>query len=461
MISTSIADEFRSIVGNEWFLDTPEDLATYSYDGFLPEFEPDAVIVPGNRDDISKIMRVANRELVNIIPRGAGTNICGSSVARRGGIIIAFHRMNKILEIDPENMCAVVQPGVVNADLKKEVAQYNLMYPPDPASLFVSTIGGNVALNAGGPRGVKYGVTRDYLLGLEVVLPSGEVIKTGGKVLKSVSGYDLTRLMCGSEGTLAVVTKIILRLLPLPKEQIDLLVPYDDFQAAADTVSAIIAEHIVPTTIEFMERDSILAVEQLLEKEVPHHDAAAHLLIQLDGNRREQVDADMEVVGELCLQHGARDVLVARDRPTRERLWEARRKIIEALKHASPINHMEDVVVPRSALPALLKGVRSVAEQQQVRIISFGHAGDGNVHINVLKDALPDERWNELVPAVTDAIYRMSLSLGGQLTGEHGIGATRRKYLPLALDPAQIELMRQIRSIFDPNGILNPAKIFP
>ena len=254
MISESIAQEFRSIAGGEWFLDTPEDLATYSYDGFLPEFKPDAIIIPQSTDEISKVTRVANREKINIIPRGAGTNICGSSVARQGGIIIGFHRMNKILEIDPENMCAVVQPGVVNADLQKEVAAYGLMYPPDPASMFVSTIGGNVALNAGGPRGVKYGVTKDYLLGLEVVLPSGEVIKTGGKTLKSVTGYDLTRLMCGSEGTLGIVTEITVRLIPLPPAKATLQAIFSDLHDAAKTVSAIIGSGIVPTTLELLDR---------------------------------------------------------------------------------------------------------------------------------------------------------------------------------------------------------------
>jgi glycolate oxidase len=461
-VNADVILALRQIMGENCVLVSAEDIEPYSHDEVVGlRAQPEVVVRATSAEQIASLFRLAQRERIPVTPRGAGWGLSGGAVPVCGGIVLSLEKMNRILEIDKENLMVTVEPGVITGNIHRAVEAEGLFYPPDPASLDSCTIGGNIAEGAGGPRAVKYGTTMHYVCGLEAVLPSGDIIHCGGKLVKNVTGYNLLQLLVGSEGTLAVVTKIILRLLPLPKEQIDLLVPYDDFQAAADTVSAIIAEHIVPTTIEFMERDSILAVEQLLEKEVPHHDAAAHLLIQLDGNRREQVDADMEVVGELCLQHGARDVLVARDRPTRERLWEARRKIIEALKHASPINHMEDVVVPRSALPALLKGVRSVAERQQVRIISFGHAGDGNVHINVLKDALPDERWNELVPAVTDAIYRMSLSLGGQLTGEHGIGATRRKYLPLALDPAQIELMRQIRSIFDPNGILNPAKIFP
>jgi len=240
-----------------------------------------------------------------------------------------------------------------------------------------------------------------------------------------------------------------------------LLVPFDSIQAAADTVSDIIAHRIVPTAIEFMERDSVRAVERLLQREMPFHDAAAQLLIQLDGNRREAVEADMEVVGELCLEHGAQDVLVARDQRTRDRLWEARRLIIEALKHESPVNHMEDVVVPRAEIPALLKGIQEIAERHAVRAVSFGHAGDGNVHVNVLQDDVPGERWEAIVPAVSEEIYRLSLSLGGTITGEHGIGATRRKYLPLALDDAQIALMRRIKAAFDPGHILNPGKIFP
>jgi glycolate oxidase len=369
--------------------------------------------------------------------------------------------MNRILEIDHQNLMVTVEPGVITGDLHRAVEAEGLFYPPDPASLDSCTIGGNVAEGAGGPRAVKYGTTRDYVCGLEAVLPSGEVITTGGKLVKNATGYSLVQLLVGSEGTLAVVTKIILRLLPLPKVQIDLLVPFDDFQEAADTVSAIIAHRILPTAIEFMEQDSILAVERLLERDVPYDDAAAHLLIQLDGNSQAAVDADMELVGDICLDQGARDLLVAKDRPTRDRLWEARRMIIDALNHESPVNHMEDVVVPRAAIHHLLKGIKGIAGDRSVRIVSFGHAGDGNVHINVLKDALADEAWQALVPVITEEIYRLALSLGGTITGEHGIGATRRRYLPMALDGVQIELMRGMRDLFDPNGVLNPGKIFP
>jgi glycolate oxidase len=368
--------------------------------------------------------------------------------------------MNRILEIDHDNLMVTVEPGVITADLHRAVEAEGLFYPPDPASLDSCSIGGNVAEGAGGPRAVKYGTTRDYVCGLEAVLPDGQIVRTGGKLVKDVTGYNLTQLLVGSEGTLAVVTQVILRLIPLPTARVDLLVPYNDFQAAADTVSAIIARRIVPCTIEFMERDAFLASERLLGKAVPHHDAVAHLLIALDGNDERTLEDEYQVVGDLCLEHGARDVLVAKDRATRDRLWEARRKIIDALKVESPVNLMEDVVVPRARIPALLHGIREMAGRHGVRMINFGHAGDGNVHVNVLKDDVPLERWQQLLPRINEEVYRLCLSLGGMITGEHGIGATRRYYLPLAVGAPLVEIMRRIKAAFDRNGILNPGKMF-
>ncbi len=461
-VNAGIIKSLRQIVGEENVRLDAEAIERYSHDETVGlRADPEVVVCVASAQQVSEIFRLAQRERVPVTPRGAGYGLSGGAVPVCGGIVLSTEKMNRILEIDKKNLMITVEPGVITGDIHRAVEAEGLFYPPDPASLDSCTIGGNIAEGAGGPRAVKYGVTKDYVCGLEAVLPSGQIIKCGGKLVKDVTGYNLIQLLIGSEGTLAVVTRIILRLIPLPKVQVDLLVPFDDLQAAADTVSDIIAYRILPTTIEFMEQDSLLAVERLTGKEVPYHDAQAHLLIQLDGNRQEAVDADYEVVGELCLKHGARDVLVAKDRGTRDRLWDTRRKIIDALKHASPINHMEDVVVPRAEIPSLLKGIKEIAHRRGVRIVCFGHAGDGNVHVNVLKDDLPMEQWERLVPVITEETYRLTLSLGGTLTGEHGVGATRRRYLPMALDETQIELMRQIRSVFDPNCILNPGKIFP
>ncbi len=461
-VDERIVSELRQIVGTEDVLIDGEALEPYTHDETVGlSAQPEVVVRARSTEAVSAVMRLAQRERVPVTPRGAGYGLSGGAVPMCGGIVLSLDRMNHILELDKDNLMLTVEPGVVTGDIHRAVEAEGLFYPPDPASLDSCTIGGNVAEGAGGPRAVKYGVTKDYVVGLEAVLPSGEVMHCGGKLVKNVTGYNMVQLLIGSEGTLAVVTQIVLRLLPLPKVQVDLLVPFDDFQAAADTVSDIVAHRIVPSTIEFMERDSIVAVEALLGKEVPHHDATAHLLIQVDGNRQEAVDADFEVVGELCLEHGARDVLVARDRPTRDRLWEARRMIIDALKHASPINHMEDVVVPRAQIPPLMRGVKALADKHEVRVICFGHAGDGNVHVNVLKDDVPDARWAALVPAFTEEIYALALSLGGTITGEHGIGATRRGHLTEALGEAQVAVMRGIKAAFDPNGILNPGKVFP
>ena len=461
-VTPDVVDDLRRIVGEDDVFTDAEKLEPYTHDETVGlRAEPDVAVRVTSAEQIAEVFQLAQRKRLPVTPRGAGYGLSGGAVPVHGGIVLSTEKMNRILEIDKENLMVTVEPGLITGELHRAVEAEGLFYPPDPASLDSCSIGGNIAENAGGPRAVKYGVTRHFVCGLEVVLPSGDIITCGGKLVKNVTGYDMVQLLTGSEGTLAIVTKIILRLIPLPKAQIDLLVPYDDFQAAADTVSDIIAHRIVPTTIEFMERDSILAVEELLQKEVPHDDAAAHLLIQLDGNRWDDVEANVSVVGELCLEHGAREVLVAKDTRNRDRLWEARRAIIDALNHASPVNHMEDVVVPRAEIPALLRGIKEIGSRHEVRIINFGHAGDGNVHVNVLKDDVPDERWERLVPLVAEEIYRLALSLGGMITGEHGIGATRRRYLPLALDEAQIEIMRRIRDAFDPNRVLNPGKIFP
>lgn len=461
-VDASLVQQLQAIVGERNVLTAPQAIEPYTHDETIGlRADPEVVVKAESTDQVSRILRLANERRIPVTPRAGGQGLSGGAVPVCGGILLSLERMNRIIEIDRENLTVTVEPGVITGNLHRAVEEEGLLYPPDPASLDSCCLGGNIAENAGGPRAVKYGVTKDYVCGLEAVLPNGEVIEMGGKLVKNVTGYNLMQLLVGSEGTLAVVTKVILRLVPLPPVRIDLLVPYSAFEQAAQTVSAIISRCIVPTAIEFMERDAVLASERLLGKEVPYHDAAACLLIQLDGRREEEVLADMEQVGDLCLEHGALDVLVARDRPTRDRLWEARRMIIEALKHESPVNHMEDVVVPRSQIPALLSGIHERAARYGLRVVCFGHAGDGNVHVNILKDDLPEDRWEAALWSLEREIFELSLSLGGTLTGEHGIGVTRRKYLPMALEPMQIELQRQIKAAFDPNGILNPGKVFP
>ncbi|MDZ7698799.1 MAG: FAD-linked oxidase C-terminal domain-containing protein [Deltaproteobacteria bacterium] len=454
MIAQTIADELRSILGEKWFLDTPEDLATYAYDGFLPEFTPDAVVIPGNTSEISAIMKIANRERIPMIPRGAGTNICGSSVAREGGLIMAFHRLNGILEIDTKNRCAVVQPGVVNADLQQAVAAHGLMYPPDPASMFVSTIGGNVALNAGGPRGVKYGVTRDYLLGMEVVLPSGEIIRTGGKTLKNVSGYDLTRLICGSEGTLGIITEVILKLVPLAPAKATLQAIYTNLDDAANTVSAIMASGIVPTTLELMDR-VILDIISDYGGARFSKEAEAVLLIEIDGEPL-SLDAQGERIEGFCRKRGAITVKRAATPEDAEKLWQARRTAFGAVARLRPNCIVEDATVPVAMLPDIIRKIVAIADTYDLKIGVLAHAGDGNLHPLIMTD-LRDKEEMARVDQALEELYDEAIRMGGTLSGEHGIGIAKDRFMTKEFSPASIELMRGIKRVFDPNNILNPG----
>ncbi len=450
------------LFGKEGVLLDPDLLEMYTHDE-VPglKAQPEVVVRARTAEQISELMKLANEKRIPITPRGAGYGLSGGAVPVCGGIVLSLEKMNRILEIDKNNLMITVEPGVVTSKIHEAVEKEGLFYPPDPASLDSCSIGGNVAEGAGGPRAVKYGVTKDYVCGLEAVLPSGDIITLGGKLVKNVTGYSLVDLLIGSEGTLAIITKIILRLIPLPRVTIDLLVAFNEFQSAADTVSAIIEQHILPTTIEFMEQDSLSACEKYLKKELPLREAAAFLLIKLDGNRKEDVEALCENVGEICLEHDAIDVLVASDRSTQDRLWEARRVIIEALKERSPVNHMEDIVVPRARVNDFLREIKKLQEKYEYPIICFGHSGDGNVHVNILKEDRPQDKWARTIPKISGEIFDIALSLGGQITGEHGIGATRRNYLEKAVGPKTLQLFRGIKQLFDPNNILNPGKILP
>lgn len=450
------------LFGKDRVLLDPDLLEMYTHDE-VPglKAQPEAVVRATTAEQISKLMKFANEKRIPITPRGAGYGLSGGAVPVCGGIVLSLEKMDRILEIDKKNLMVTVEPGVITGKIHEAVESKGLFYPPDPASLDSCSIGGNIAECAGGPRAIKYGVTKDYVCGLEAVLPSGEIIQLGGKLVKNVTGYDLIGLLVGSEGTLAIITKIILRLIPLPRVTIDLLVAFNEFQAAADTASAIIERQILPTSIEFMEQDSLLACEKYLKKELPLREAAAFLLIKLDGNRKDDVEALCETVGEVCFEHDAIDVLVAEDRPTQEKLWEARRVIVDALKERSPVNHMEDIVVPRARINDFLREMKKLQERYEYPIICFGHSGDGNVHVNVLKDDRPEDRWKETIPKISGEIFDIALALGGQITGEHGVGATRSKYLEKAVGLKTLKVFQGIKQLFDPNNILNPGKILP
>ena len=461
-ISSDGLTKIRDIVGSENTLVTDEALETYSHDEVTEiHHKPEVAALVQSAEQVGKLMKLAQTERFPVTPRGAGQGLSGGSVPIMGGLVLSLEKMDRILEIDHENLMVTVEPGVITGNLHRAVEAEGLFYPPDPASLDSCSIGGNIAENAGGPRAIKYGVTNDYVCGLEAVLPSGEFISLGGKVVKNVSGYNLLQLLIGSEGTLAIITKILLRLIPLPKERVDLLVPFDDFRGAADSVAEIIRSKIVPAALEFMERDSILAVEKLTEKEVPFHEAAAHLLITLDGNDVEAVEADAERVGEICFENDAKDVLMADTEALRDKLWGARRLIIEALQEMSPdrIMDTQDIVVPRSHIPEILTKIKKIGKKHGIQIVSFGHAGDGNVHVNIIKN-ISREIWNKKVPQIAEEIYDAAIELGGMITGEHGIGLTRKKYLEKGKEKSQVDLMKYIKEDFDPNGILNPGKIF-
>ena len=461
-IDSAVLKELRSILDEGNLLTPADDLDAYAHDEVAALWhQPEAVARVSSTEQVSEILKLAQVERFPVTPRGAGQGLSGGAVPVFGGLVLSLEKMDRILEIDEENLMVMVEPGVVTGNLHREVEAVGLFYPPDPASLDSCSIGGNIAENAGGPRAIKYGVTKDYVCGLQAVLPSGEIMELGGKVVKNVTGYNLIQLLTGSEGTLAVVTKILLRLLPKPEHRVDLLVPFDNFQAAGKSVADIIKARIVPVALEFMERDSVLAVEKLLEKEVPFREAAAHLLITLDGNDKNQIDRDYERIGEICLENGAIDVLVADNAQMRDRLWETRKMIIEALQNLSPQHIMDtqDIVVPRTQLPHLLPKIKEVGKRYELHIICFGHAGDGNVHVNIIKD-VPEDVWDSQAPKAVEEIYRLAVSLGGMVTGEHGIGLTRKSFLSLGIDQAQIEIMRRIKEDFDPNGILNPGKIF-
>lgn len=424
------------------------------------EFYPEIALSPSSTEEVSKILKISDQFNIPVTPRGAGTGLSGGALPVEGGIVLSLEKMNRILEIDEKNLVAVVQPGVITEKLQTTVEEKGLFYPPDPASRGSSMLGGNLAECSGGPRAVKYGVTKDYVLGLEAVLPNGDIIRHGGKLFKNVTGYNLTQLLVGSEGTLAVITEITLRLIPLPRFRQTLLVPFDTLEDAAKSVAAIFRSGITPSACEFMEKDAIAASENHLGVKLPYGKAASLLLIEVDGNREDILQEQMEQISTVTLENGATDVILADTGEKQKEIWRVRRSAGEAVKKLSTYKE-EDTVVPRFALPELITGVKEIARRYHLTTYCYGHAGDGNIHVNILKMDKTEKEWNEELPLAIVEIFKLTVSLGGTLSGEHGIGYSQKRYMPIAFKKEELNLMLKIKNAFDPKGLLNPGKIFP
>jgi len=421
-------------------------------------YAPEAVLLAQNTDEISAVLRYCCQKGIAVTPRGAGTGLCGGCVAVRGGIVLSTERMKRVLEVDEKNMTATVEPGVLLMEFPKALEGTGLFYPPDPGEK-TATMGGNAMTNAGGMRAVRYGVTRDYVLGMEVVLSSGEILTLGGKNVKTSSGYSLIDLLVGSEGTLGILTKLTVKLIPEPKANISLLIPFDDLDTCIGAVPAVLGCGCEPTAVEFMEREVIACAETYLGKQFPDASADAYLLVRLDGASVEALRPAMDRLTDLALSIGARDVLLADTDERKESIWNARGAFLEAIKNSTTMMDECDVVVPRERIADFVRQSGQIGREAGVRICSFGHAGDGNLHIYVCKDAMEDQAWAKALEQVMDRLYEAARNLGGEVSGEHGIGHAKREFLRESLGETQMVLMRGIKSVFDPAGILNPGKV--
>ncbi|MBI4966401.1 MAG: FAD-binding protein [Desulfomonile tiedjei] len=450
-----IKKELAKIVGPDRATDAPEHLVTYSFDAYTEEHLPEIVLFPVTTEEVSAIMKVAYREDVPVTPRGGGSNLAGESIPIRGGIVVCLTKMDKILAIDTGSLTATVQPGVVNLDLQKAVEKLGFMYPPDPASWAVATMGGTVATNAGGPRTLKYGVTKDYLLGLTVVLANGDVLKTGGRTLKNVTGYNLTTLLCGSEGTLGIITEIIVRLVPRPLASRTVRADFVKLEDCSDAVSAILAGGIIPASLELMDQFTVRAVEKSFNLGLPV-DVEGILLIQVDGGP-ETLEREVKQIEAVLKEKHAVNIVSAADAAEADRLWLARRSAGTALMRIKPNIVTEDVTVPVSNLTAMIRKVVEICERNGISVGVFAHAGDGNLHPCMVFDRRDEEEYQRVLKAC-DELVPEALALGGTLSGEHGIGLAKAPFMPLAMDSVALRVMHGIKDYFDPKGILNPGK---
>jgi glycolate oxidase len=456
-MSCSLAADLRRVIPAGQVLETIEDRTLYAYDGTSAKALPDVAVMAPSREAVAAVLRFASAHDIPVVPRGAGTGLSGGSVPARGGIALILACMRRVKEIDPGSMLVVCEPGVITGELQSMVEEAGFFYPPDPASLNYCTIGGNVAENAGGPRAVKYGVTKDYVMGLEVVRATGEVVRLGGKQVKNVTGYNLVQLFVGSEGTLGVLTEVILRLLPRPAAKKTMLAIFDRLEDAADAVAAVMAGGITPTTLEIMDKTCINCVEDYLQLGLPR-DAEAFLIIEVDG-MPQAVEAEAGVISTICREKDVRSFQAARDQKEADTLWNARRAVSPAISQVKRAKIGEDISVPRSAIPAMVREIQKISQEQALPIAIFGHAGDGNLHPNILADRRDPVEMERVEKAIA-AIFEASVRLGGTLSGEHGIGLSKQSFLRLALSPEAITLMQDVKRAMDPKGILNPGKIF-
>lgn len=439
-----------------------ESLYKYGHDETEDlHYSPHIVLKPSTTKEVSDILKYCNQQKIPVTPSGARTGLSGGALPVNGGVALGFERMNKILEIDKHNFQVTTQPGVITQVLQEAVREKGLFYPPDPASKGSCFIGGNIAENSGGPKAVKYGVTKDWVLNLEVVLPNGEIIWTGANVIKNATGYNLTQLIVGSEGTLAVVTKIVLRLIAHPTNDMLMLVPFYNMVDAIRAVPAIMNEGITPSGLEFMERDAVLwTINKFPEIQIEVDEAhEAHLLIEVDGFDEEQLMKEMEQILAVIEQFKTGEILFADSQAQKDKLWEIRRKVSEAVKRNS-VYKEEDTVIPRYELPKLLEGVKKIGSKYGFKSVCYGHVGDGNLHVNIIKGDLSEDKWNKELPVAIREIFKLCVELGGTISGEHGIGLVQKPYMDIAFKEVSLNLMRDIKKVFDPNGILNPGKIF-
>lgn len=454
-------EELRSIVGPDRVLTDDEAIEKYSHD-FTEDlrFRPHVAVLPSSAEQVAAILKLATRDHIAVTPRGAGTGLSGAALPVYGGIVLSLEKMNRILELDENNLMAVVEPGVITEVLQNAVAERGLFYPPDPASRGSCMLGGNISHCAGGPRAVKYGVTKDYVYGIEAVLPTGEIIRHGGKLLKNSTGYNLTQLLTGSEGTLAVVTKIYLKLIPMPTHRALVLAPFDTLEKPAAAVAALFQAGLTPSACEFMEKSALEAGCRQTSQPNPFPTAAAFLLIEVDGFDQGEIDRQLETLATVLERFGAADMALAETPERQAQLWRLRRSIGEAVKTRA-IYKEEDTVVPRHELPELLKRVKSIGDEYGVASVCYGHAGDGNLHVNLLKEGLSDHAWEHELPKCITKIFEAVRDLGGTVSGEHGVGWVQKRYLSIVYGEAELDLMRRLKGAFDPAGILNPGKTLP